>query len=525
MKERIPNKIIAYDLGTGGNKASLFSAEGENLASSFIPYQTFYPGTGLHEQRPEDWWTAVVRSTQQLKEQAGFASSEIAGIAISGHSLGCVPLDGKGNLLREKTPIWSDSRAAEQTAKFFTEIDPDEWYMTTGNGFPPECYTAFKVMWYRDNEPEMFGGTQKILGTKDYINFLLTGEIATDYSYASGSGVYDLKGWSYSSKLIEASGLSPSLFPEPRPSTDILGGLSESAAEELGLAGGIPVVCGGVDNSCMALGAGNISRGKVYTSLGSSSWIAVSSEEPVLDPEAKPFVFTHVVPGLFTSAVSIFSAGSSFAWVKDVLCKDLTGRTGEEKGDVYEFMTREAQHSPLGANGLVFNPSLAGGSSQEENPAIRGGYGGIDLRHSRADMIRAAMEGIAMNLGAVFSVLREKTELEDTMLLVGGGSKSPLWRQIFADIYEMAVIKTNIGQDAGSLGAAAIGAVGTGLWEDFSRIQAVHREESRDNPRPQDVKKYRKLKELFELHRKQSAELGKQLNILWKEEKGEANEQ
>lgn len=509
------DKIIAYDLGTGGNKASLYNKEGRNLASVFVPYETTYPEAGWHEQRPADWWSAVVAGTRELKKKSGFTPGEIAAVAISGHSLGCVPIDGEGRLLRESTPIWSDTRAGEQTSDFFSHTDPKEWYMTTGNGFPPECYTVFKTMWYRDREPEMFRKAAKILGTKDYINFKLTGKIATDYSYASGSGVYDLKNWKYSEKLMKASGLDGGLFPRPTASTDVLGGLTTAAAEELGLAernAGISVVCGGVDNSCMALGAKNIYEGRVYTSLGSSSWIAVSSKQPILDPERKPFVFTHVVPELFTSAVSIFSAGSSFAWVRDVLCRDLAAAAKERGVDVYELMTEEAAASPPGSRGLLFNPSLAGGASQEASPHIRGAYSGIDLRHTRGDLIRAAMEGIALNLGAVLEVLKSFCSLQEEMLLVGGGSKSGFWRQIFADIYDMTVVKTNVGQDAGSLGAAALGAVGTGLWDDFTPIDTVHEEQSRETPGPDSAAMYEELKQLFEIQRRQCAELGDAIN-------------
>lgn len=508
------DKIIAYDLGTGGNKASLYDASGKNIAAAFVPYGTSYPDTGWHEQKPADWWNAVVRSTKELQEASGFTPGEIAAVSISGHSLGCVPVDGKGTLLRESTPIWSDTRASGQTEGFFGNVDEAEWYMTTGNGFPPECYTVFKVMWYRDEEPEMFRNTDKIIGTKDYINYKLTGVIATDYSYASGSGVYDLKNWKYSDSLLKAAGIDRALFPEPRPSTAVLGKLLPEAAEILGFGGGlsdaagIRVVCGGVDNSCMALGAGNIADGRVYTSLGSSSWIAVSSGEPVLDARYRPFVFTHVVPGMFTSAVSIFAAGSSLAWVRDVLCKDLTAEAESSGGDVYELMTSEAADSPLGSKGLLFNPSLAGGASQESTPHIRGAYSNIDLRHTRGDMVRAAMEGIALNLSAVLEILKDFTPLKKEMLMVGGGSKSPLWRQIFADAYDMTVVKTNIDQDAGSLGAAALGAVGTGLWDDFTRIDDIHKEEGREEPKPEHREQYQKMKKMFEIQRRQCAELG-----------------
>jgi xylulokinase len=246
----------------------------------------------------------------------------------------------------------------------------------------------------------------------------------------------------------------------------------------------------------MALGAKNIEDGRVYTSLGSSSWIAVSARKPVLDATKRPYVFAHVVPGLFTSAVSIFAGGSSLRWARDVLLalrpEDLGGR------DPYEVMNEMAARSPIGANKLLFNPSLAGGSSQEPSPNIRGGFFGLDLRHGRDDIVRAVMEGVAMNLGSVLSILRGFTRLDDEMLMVGGGSRSALWRRIFADVYGMRIVKTNVDQDAGSLGAAAVAAVGAGLWKDFGRIDSIHEVEAVEEPVTANVAAYSTLMKVFE---------------------------
>jgi xylulokinase len=493
--------IIAYDLGTGGAKASLYDQAGACLASTFVSYETLYPDAGWHEQRPGDWWNAIVESTRTLMGKKLAAPSEIECLAISGQSLAVIPIDADGASLRESVPIWSDTRASAQTAAFFQKADRARWYMTTGNGFPAECYSVFKIMWYRDNEPAMFSRARTILGSKDFINLRLTGATLTDFSYASGTGVYDLLGWKYSPEFIRASGLPESLFPEIVASTRIIGTLGPEAAHALGLPRHVKVACGGVDNSCMALGARNTEEGRVYTSLGSSSWIAVSSAKPVLDPVMKPYVFTHVVPGLFTSAVSIFAGGSSFRWIRDSVM-------GGDAPDAYDRMNELAAGSPVGANKLLFNPSLAGGSSQEPSPHIRGAFAGIDLRHTRGDLVRAGMEGIAMNLGAVLEVLRRFVPLAPEMLMVGGGSKSSLWRQIFADVYRMDCVKTNVDQDAGSLGAAAVAAVGAGLWKGFEKIDEVHQVQGVQKPIPANVETYRRLMPAFELVRRHQAELG-----------------
>jgi len=491
-------KIISFDLGTGGNKASLFDVDGNCLASAFVPYPTNYPKVGWHEQKPADWWNAVVESTRKLLQASKADPQTITALAISGHSLGAVPVDRDGNLLREATPIWSDMRAEEEANEFFKTIDADEWYMTTGNGFPAALYTVFKVMWYRKHEPEMWKKVHRILGTKDYINFKLTEKIVTDFSYASGTGVFNLVGWKYEPKFIQASGLPAEIWPEIVPSTHILGTLVPEAAKALGLSENVQVAAGGVDNSCMALGAKNTRDGRVYVSLGSAVWIAVSSDKPVLDKVRKPYVFTHVVPGLFTSAVSIFSGGTSFAWVKDNVCQNLVeeaARTGE---DVYILMNREAEKAPVGSNKLLFNPSLAGGTSQDDSVHLRGAYIGLDLKHGQPELVRAAMEGIAMNLRLRLDLLRKYTKLEDEILFVGGGAKSRFYLGIFADVFKTRILKTNIDQDAAALGAAAIAAVGTGLWKDFSMVDAIHKTAEMVNPTPANNAKYEKLLPVFD---------------------------
>jgi len=508
------NRIISYDLGTGGNKASLYDFEGNCLASVFVPYDTIYPQAGWHEQRPEDWWNAVVLSTRKLLEKTGTDRESIECLAISGHSLGAVPVDKNGRLLRNTIPIWSDARAQEQARRFFEKVDENEWYLTTGNGFPSALYTVFKIMWYMDNEPDIYRDAFKIIGTKDYINLRLTGVIKTDHSYASGSGVYDLKRNAYHEGYITASGISADKLPDIVSSAEILGTVTPEAAEETGLGTNVKVVCGGVDNSCMALGAKNLEEGRVYTSLGSSAWIAVSSAEPVLDLKARPYVFAHVIPGMYTSAVSIFSAGTSFRWLRDNLCIDLKIQEESTGKSVYVLMDELAEKSPVGANRLLFNPSLAGGTSQDASANLRGAYMGLDLKHDRADLIRACMEGIAMNLRLRLDVLKKHCRLQNEMLLVGGGSKSQLYRRIFADAYNMDIVKTNIDQDAAALGAAAVAAVGCGIWKDFSGIDEIHKIVETVRPDPVNNSKYEKLLEVFSFASDRLSEISDRLSAL-----------
>lgn len=486
-------KFISYDLGTGGVKASLYDEDLTTLAKSFIEYNTFYPGPNMREQRPDDWWKSVVKSTGVLLEKSKISASEIQCIALSGQSLVAIPLDRNLEALCGQVPIWSDTRASGETKEFFKNVDEQTWYMTTGNGFPAPCYPVFKLMWLKKHAPELFSRIYKVVGSKDYINLKLTGEICTDYSYASGTGAYDLKESKIIPQLLSAAGLPEDIFPEIVPSHRTVGRITAKAAREIGLPEGTAVACGGVDNACMALGAVGSAEGKAYTSLGSSSWISVVSRAPLLDPTKKPYVFAHIEEGMFTSAFSIFSGGSSLRWIRDVLCKDLA-----DNNQAYSLMDQMAEQVPAGSNGILFNPSLAGGTSQDKSVNIRGAFIGLHLGTTRADMIRAAMEGIALNLKISLNYLKEHTEFSNRLMFCGGGSKSKFWMQMFADIFEMEVVKTNIDQDAASIGAAAIAARSSGLWGDYAKIESLHQVESCMLPQKENVGEYRKLQTVFE---------------------------
>jgi len=502
-------KFIAYDLGTGGIKASLFDEEGASIASSFIPYETFYPRNKWHEQRPEDWWDGVCRSTRILLDKSKCDPKEITCVALSGHSLVVAPLNKEGELLTETVPIWSDTRASDCVDLFFSTLSYEDWYMTTGNGDPAECYSILKLMWMKKHQPEMFNQIDRVLGSKDYINYRLTGVQCTDPSYASGFGVFNLSKWDYEDRFFEAAGIPRRIFPEIIPSDVIIGKVTADAARQTGLIEGTPVACGAVDNTCMALGARGIGGGRVYTSLGSSSWIAVTSQRPILDIQTRPFIFAHAQKGYYTSGVSIFSAGNSFRWVRDHICRDIS-----TEEDAYDRMNEMVEKVPVGSNGVLFNPTLAGGSAQEASPNMQGSFMGLTLANTREDLVRASMEGITMALREVLDILKSSVELEKEMLICGGGSKSKVWRQIFADVFNQDIIKSNIDQDAASLGAAALAANACGCWTGYDQIDRVHQVESIERPVSQNVRRYEELLKIFHKWSISIAELGDEMEIL-----------
>jgi sugar (pentulose or hexulose) kinase len=292
--------------------------------------------------------------------------------------------------------------------------------------------------------------------------------------------------------------VSKSLLPEPIPSTQKVGNLSSEAAAILGLSKLVEVYCGGVDNSCMALGSRNLGEGRQYLSLGSSAWIAVSSHKPLIDSRIKPFVFDHVVPDSYTSATSIFSAGNSLRWFRDTMAGGLVVEAQRRNLDPYTLIDEAAKASPIGSNGVMFNPTLAGAPASSDYPNIKGAFLNITLGTTFNDLARSVLEGVAFELCDVYRKLLELTSLNGNLVIVGGGSRSPLWLRMFSDILGVNVSRLNTEQDAAALGAAATAAVGSGLWDGFDYIDTIVKEIEIVTP---DQSKHEKYQAFFESYR------------------------
>ncbi|ALX65766.1 xylulokinase [Microbacterium sp. XT11] len=462
---------LAYDLGTGGCKASLWHAEARMLAEAVVEYPTLHPAPGRSEQRPEDWWDAIVRATRVLLDRVPEASGRIAGIALSGQSLGVVQVGDRHELVSATTPIWSDDRG--DATPLADAADEEDWYRRTGNGFGAELYPVFKVRTLRREDPETWSRTRLLLGSKDWINLRLTGVVATDHSMASGSGAYSLADGGYDDAILAAAEVDRSMLPEPRESHDRIGALLPAAAAELGVPAGVPVFAGAVDNAAMALGSRDTSEGRIYAALGSSSWITVSSATPVIDLQARPYVFRHAIPGMHISALSTFSSGTSLTWLHRLL---------DPGRPIGEFIDSAAA-SPPGANGAVFVPTLAGGTPLEGGPAVRGALAGLELGTAQADLVRACLEGIAFSLERSLRLMRELSGSTEELLITGGGSRSAVWNAIYADVLGGPLVRTDVEQQASTLGAAAVVFVGLGVWPDYTAADRAHSHTERITPR------------------------------------------
>jgi xylulokinase len=492
----MPSYVLAHDLGTTGNKATLYDREGCLTGSAFFAYETEYAHTGWAEQNPEDWWQAVCASTQRLLQQCGVARDDVACIVFSGQMMGCVPLDKRARPLR-KAIIWADQRAVEQERWTSERVSPQQVYRITGHRLSAS-YSLSKMLWLRDHQPDIYNTTYKFMHAKDAIVARLTGAFVTDPSDASGMNLYDLERGTWSDQIVEAAGLDPDQLPELRRSIDVAGEVLSEVAQEVGVVSGTPVVIGGGDGACAAAGAGVIGEGAAYNYVGSSSWIALATKNPVYDPDYRTFTFGHIVPGMFMPTGTMQAAGASYQWARDQLCA-LERQAAETLAvSPYELMNLSAAKSPVGANGLIFLPYLLGERSPRWNPRARGAFIGLTIRHTQADMVRAVLEGVTMNLRVILDAFRAQGTQIDGMRLIGGGARGRFWNQMMADVYGLPVHRLVILEEATSMGAALAGGVGVGLYPDFTIIETMNDIAQTIYPDPAAQVAYEKVYPLFE---------------------------
>ena len=487
--------ILAHDLGTTGNKSSLFDSQGQAVASSFAAYGTYYPAVNWAEQNPEDWWQAVCESTRQLIQKSRVHPSEIACIVFSGQMMGAVAVDRQVRPLRNAI-IWADTRAVDEAQKIIDGIGFEQGYQITGHRISPS-YSCAKIMWLREHQPDIYDQAYKFLHAKDFIAARLTGRFVTDYSDASGMNLLDLGTKQWSPEILEAAGVDPAVLPELHSSTDVVGEVRAQVAEQVGLAAGTPVVIGGGDGCCAATGAGVVSEGEAYNYIGSSSWLGIATRKPILDPTLRTFTFVHLIPGMYSPTGTMQAAGGSYQWLRDIFCLPEKEAASRLQVSPYELMNLQVEQSPPGANNLLYLPYLLGERSPHWNPKARGAYFGLTVQHTRADIIRATMEGITFNLRVILQAFVEQGAQVKEMRVIGGGARGRVWRQVLADIYGMPVVRPNLLEDATSLGAAIAGGVGVGIFPDFEIAKRLTPIIDTAIPDRQVKEKYDRLFKLF----------------------------
>lgn len=456
--------ILAHDLGTSGNKAVLYDAHGQVKASCVASYQTFYPGFGKVEQDSEQWWAAVCIATKDVMRLANVKAKEIAAVSFSGQMQACLPVDSTGMPLMNAI-IWADMRAQTQAEEMIHVIGMEEGYRLTGNRISAS-YTGAKLLWLKENCPEVFAKTYKILQAKDYIIFRLTGRFGTDFSDASGTNLFDIRKKEWSDDILNELELPIAMLPELHASTEIAGRVTREGAVATGLREGTLVVFGGGDGSCAAVGAGAVKPGIAYNAIGTSSWISVVSSTPFMDPEMRTFNFVHLDSSLYTPLGTMQAAGASLRWAKDTIA-------GNNIDISYNSMDSMITDVPPCSDGLLFLPYLQGERSPHWDPFLRGAFVGLSVTHSQGHLLRAVEEGVGYNLKIILDIFSSCMQIEK-IIAIGGGAKSKVWIKILSDIYKKHVCLPRFLEEATSIGAAICGGVGIGLYSGFDIASQVN---------------------------------------------------
>lgn len=441
---------VGIDLGTSGLKAIAVTAEGERVAEANASYPLLTPKPGWTEQNPADWVGAARKTLSELAEHLGGQYQPVA-IGLSGQMHAATFLDAKGEVIRP-APLWNDQRTGEACAEIERTVPRKELIQRTGN----PAVTGFqlpKLVWLREAEPENFARVAHMLLPKDYLGYVLTGRMVTEPSDASGVGALNLAAKNWDRDILSALGLNQEIFPEVIPSYAVSGKLSAEWAKSTGLPEGLPVIAGAGDNAGAAVGLGlSKSRPDMGSmSLGTSGVLFAPLETPTPEPEGRIHLFCHADGGYHFLGVTLSAAGS-LQWYRDKLAP----------GVPFDELMREAEAAPVGSDGLVFMPYLAGERSPYLDPDLRGSWLGLSLAHGRGHLTRALLEGVALSLRDVLETMRPLVKLE-RLLAIGGGSRSDLWLSIVGSALHLPLARTEI-EEGPARGAAILGLVGAGVY-------------------------------------------------------------
>ncbi|PAK77146.1 xylulokinase [Lentilactobacillus parakefiri] len=476
--------VLGIDLGTSAVKVTAVTAKGEILAQEGMDFPLSHPRPGYAEQDPEDWVSATTISIVRLILKDKLVPDQIIGVSYSGQMHGLVLLDSNNQVLRPAM-LWNDTRATQQR---------DEIMAAMGNRFieithnaPLEGVVLPKLLWVKENQPEIFRQAKTFILPKDYLRFKMTGRLALDYSDATGTVMVDMDHQEWSNEILNAFGIPEEMCPQLVHSTSETGNISAWYSEYSGLSTATRTFAGGADNACGAIGAGIDRATKVLSSIGTSGVVLKYEPNRHTNYDGVLQFEDHAVSDAYYSMGVTLAAGYSLSRFKKIFA---------DKEDFAEVV-KSAGKSAVGANGLLFAPYIVGERAPYPDADIRGSFIGIDGSHQRADFVRAVLEGIVFSFRDIFDIYERHGNRFDTVVSIGGGAKSPLWQQIQADIFNVKVVSLTNEQGPG-LGAAMLAAVGVGWFKDiqectkqFVRFRDVYL------PQPQNVKKYQQLYHIY----------------------------
>lgn len=455
--------LIGIDIGTSGTKTVLYDLKGRAVAQATREYPMSQPQTGWAEENPEDWWNAAVGTLRSVMKDSGIGPEDILGIGFSGQMHSLVMLDGDGKVLRPAI-LWCDGRTGAECQEINRRVGAERLLEISAN---PALtgFTAGKLLWVRDHEPEIFRHCRHVLLPKDYVRYRLTGELATDVSDASGTNLMNVAKRCWSDELLEKLELDPAWFPPVLESCALAGRVTEQAATLTGLAAGTPVAAGAADNAASAVGTGTVLPGSVFNTIGTSGVIFAHSDRPAVAAGGRVHTVCAAVPNGWGYMSCTLSAGLALRWFRDQFCAEERMEAEKTGVDSYVLLDKEAAAVAPGAEGVIFLPYLMGERSPLLDETCRGVFFGLSARHERAHLLRGVMEGVAYSQRACMDVFREMGLEPQAMKLCGGGAKSPLWRQILADQFRLPVTTMASGESP-TLGAAILAGVCAGVYPD-----------------------------------------------------------
>ncbi len=470
---------LGVDVGTGGSRAILVDASGKEAAAVSVPHEEIVMERALWaEQRPENWADASFHAIRGALAAAGITGDQVRGVGLSGQMHGLVILDSQHNVIRPAL-IWCDQRSQPQVDWINERLGAAKVLEHTANPVLTG-FTLPKLLWVRDHEPRNFESVRHVLLPKDYVRFRLTGELATEVSDASGTAMFDVVRRRWSFEMMDGLGLDRSILPRAYESADVTGTISERAAELTGLAPGTPVAGGGGDQAAGAVGNGVVEPGAVSCTLGTSGVIFAHMERVAYDPHGRVHTFCHAVRDKWHVMGVTQGAGLSLQWFRNQFAPGMS----------YDELLAEAAQSPAGARGLYWLPYLMGERTPHLDAAARGGWIGLTAKHTRADLIRALIEGVAYSQKDGLDLVAALGVNVASIRASGGGARSKLWRQILADVFGKPVVTMASGEGS-ALGAAILAMVATGEYPSVREAcGAMVRERDIVEPREEETKIY-----------------------------------
>jgi len=484
-------QFLGVDVGTSGAKAVLIDERGRVVATATHEYPLSTPRPLWAEQNPHDWRAAAFAAMREVVTQAQLPGEAVGAIGLTGQMHGLTLLDARGEVLRPAI-LWNDQRTGAECARITQRVGADRLIQWLGNPVLPG-FTAPKIEWVRTHEPDCFARIAHVLLPKDYVRYTLTGEHHTDVADASGTALFDVSARTWSAAMLDALEIPVRWMPAVAESPTPTARLTASAAAELGLPPGVPVVAGAGDQAAQAVGTGIVAEGVASATLGTSGVVFAASDAYRVDPAGRLHAFCHAVPGRWHLMGVMLSAAGSLRWYRDALCTDEAAAARAAGKDPYDLLLRAAEDVSPGAEGLVFLPYLTGERTPHADPTARGAFIGLTLRHAKRHLTRAVLEGVAFGLCDSLELMRALGLTFDEVRISGGGARSPLWRQILADVFGCPMLSTNSTQGA-AYGAALLAAVGGGAFADVpAAARAAVQVTGRTEPNAAAMPVYREL--------------------------------